>query len=403
MAMSPDRHAPEPASAGAWPRWRSATLDWLIGGTRRDRFFDRIFVELCERLVDEGVPLSQATMHLRIAHPEFTAITILWRRGRPDPEVVPVSFAAADDLAGFERLFTAFDEGATALRQTFGTASQTSFDHVWLESLRPDGLRERVALPLDFTDGRRHVLTVATASTSGLSAAHADLIGDLLPAFALVTEIRLKNRLAGRLLETYVGTLARDEILGGATRRGHGHTLSATVLFADLRDFTSLSDTLQPDAVLDLLNDFFDAVTTPVLRHGGEVLKFTGDGILAVFPTATVPRVEVVAAVAEARANIHSLNASRAASHHEVLRYGIGVHTGEVSYGNVGSRSRLDFTAIGLAVNVAARLEGLTKALGHEILFSGSALSGLEPSRFVALGPQRVRGVADLVEVYALT
>ena len=193
----------------------------------------------------------------------------------------------------------------------------------------------------------------------------------LLPALALVSEIRVKNRLARTLLETYVGAHAGEMILAGATRRGSGTTVRAAIMICDLRDFTKISDNWPRDDVIDLLNGYFDAMAEPVVRHGGEILKFIGDGMLAIFPL-DQPQAcaNLLRAVAEARQAMVALNEENGKIGREPMRYGIGVHVGDVMYGNIGSRSRLDFTVIGPAVNMASRIETFTKQVGKPVLLS---------------------------------
>jgi len=221
---------------------------------------------------------------------------------------------------------------------------------------------------------------------------------------ALVSEIRVKNRLARTLLETYVGSHAGELILAGATRRGSGTTVRAAIMICDLRDFTKISDSWPRDDVIDLLNGYFDAMSEPIARHGGEILKFIGDGLLAIFPLSE-PRAcaNLLRAVSEARQAMAALNKENAEAGGRVpLNYGIGVHVGDVMYGNIGSQTRLDFTVIGPAVNMASRLEALTKQLGKPVLLSG-AFADFVKSDFTleSVGKHSVRGFNDPIELFA--
>ena len=205
----------------------------------------------------------------------------------------------------------------------------------------------------------------------------------------------MKNRLARTLLETYVGPHASEHILNGSTRRGSGTTVGAAILVCDLRGFTAISELWPRDDVIALLNDYFDAMSDPVERHGGEILKFIGDGMLAIFPL-NAPNAcdELLAAVREARQGMAELNVRRVAAGMDPLGYGIGVHAGDVMYGNIGSRKRLDFTVIGPAVNVAARLETLTKEVGRDALFSSTFVGLLGDARaLLPIGSHSLHGV----------
>jgi adenylate cyclase len=225
----------------------------------------------------------------------------------------------------------------------------------------------------------------------------------LLPVLALVSEIRIKNRLARTLLETYVGSHAGELILAGATRRGSGTTVRAAIMICDLRDFTKISDNWPRDDVIDLLNGYFDAISEPIARHGGEILKFIGDGLLAIFPLSQPQAcANLLHAVAEARQAMVALNEKNGETGRAPLNYGTGVHVGDVMYGNIGSRTRLDFTVIGPAVNMASRLETLTKQLGRTVLLSRAFADFVEGDfDLERVGEYPVRGFNDPIELFA--
>ena len=275
--------------------------------------------------------------------------------------------------------------------------------HAIYDEMRANGLTDYVAWPLYHTLGKRHIVTFATDRSGGFDDAHISGLLELLPILALVSEIRMKNRLARTLLETYVGSHAGELILAGATRRGSGTTVSAAIMICDLRDFTRISDNWPRDDVIDLLNAYFDAMAEPIARHGGEILKFIGDGLLAIFPlTKPSACANLLHAVTEARQAMIALNERNGKAGREPLNYGIGVHVGDVMYGNIGSRTRLDFTVIGPAVNMASRLETLTKKLGRKVLLS-SAFANFVKSDFdlECVGEHLVRGFNDPIELFA--
>jgi adenylate cyclase len=225
----------------------------------------------------------------------------------------------------------------------------------------------------------------------------------LLPVLALVSEIRMKNRLARTPLETYVGSHAGELILAGATRRGSGTTVRAAIMICDLRDFTRISDNWPRDDVIDLLNGYFDAISEPIARHGGEILKFMGDGLLAIFPLSQPSAcVNLLHAVTEARQAMAVLNEKNGETGRAPLKYGIGVHVGDVMYGNIGSRTRLDFTVIGPAVNMASRLEALTKQLGKTVLLSRAFADFVgHDLPLERVGEYPVRGFNDPIELFS--
>ncbi len=390
------------ADEGRWPRRRTAILDWLVGETRGERFLDNILAQCCQRLRGAGVPVARATLHLRTDHPQWLGARILWRTGMAEAEIRPTEYGVIETDQFRDSPISAILGGADRIRERLDGPGDALAAYPVIDDLRREGLTDYVVWPLDHTLGKRHVISFAADRPGGFSDEDLTLLADLLPALALVTEIRLKNRLARTLLETYVGPHASEHILNGSTRRGSGVTVGAAILVCDLRGFTAISELWPRDDVIALLNDYFDAMSTPIERHGGEILKFIGDGLLAIFPLADPGACDgLLRAVTEAREAMTVLNQGRAGRGLAALGYGIGVHAGDVMYGNIGSRTRLDFTVIGPAVNVAARLESLTKQVGHDALFSRDFVARLEDgARLGRLGSFPLHGVGAPVEVF---
>src|SRR5712671_1362851 len=358
----------------------SDVLHWLTSDTRDERFIDNIFAELCVRLQRAGIPVKRASLHILIHHPQWLGARMMWADGMREAEVASVDY---DVRERSEYIHSPANEIHDARRAK--------------------GLTDYVAWPLYHTLGKRHLVTFATDRPGGFDDAHIAGLLKLLPALALVSEIRVKNRLARTLLETYVGSHASELILAGATRRGSGTTVRAAIMICDLRDFTRISDNWPRDDVIDLLNSYFDAMSEPIARHGGEILKFIGDGLLAIFPLSQPQAcANLLHAVAEARQAMIALNERNGETGRAPLNYGIGVHVGDVMYGNIGSRTRLDFTVIGPAVNMASRLETLTKQLGRTVLLSRAFADFVESDfDLERVGEYPVRGFNDPIELFA--
>lgn len=272
--------------------------------------------------------------------------------------------------------------------------------------LWPRGYTELYGLSL-FLRGRwAGAVTWATKDPDGFSPAHRGLFDDLMPALSAVIEPLAQELVMATLLRTYLGQDAGDRVHSGAVKRGDGTTMRAVVWFSDVRGFTRLSTELERDALLDLLNDHFEAVVLSVEAEGGQVLKFMGDGLLAVFPaTAGDPTGGDMcraarAAAADLQARLRLLRTRREAEGLFAADIGVGLHFGEVSYGNIGSPARLDFTVIGPAVNLAARVEALCGKLGEGALATADFVrrgGGTWESR----GHHTMKGVSEPVEVFA--
>ena len=378
-------------------------VHWLMNDVRDERFIDNIFAEMCRRLQRAGIPLKRATLHVVIQHPQWLGARIMWADGMREAEITRVDH----DVRGRSKFIgspaSEILDGVTEVREKLNGDPARRRKHAVYDDMRAMGLTEYVAWPIYHTLGKRHMVTFATDRTAGFDDAHIASFKKLLPILSLVSEIRVKNRLARTLLETYVGAHAGELILAGATRRGTGTTVRAAIMICDLRDFTHISDNWPRDDVIDLLNGYFDAMSEPIARHGGEILKFMGDGLLAIFPLSESNAcANLLRAVSEARQAMSALNTKNAETGRTPLNFGIGVHVGDVMYGNIGSRSRLDFTVIGPAVNMASRLEALTKQVGKNVILS-HAFADLVKGDFELerVGQFPIRGFSEPVELFA--
>ncbi|MFB6453250.1 adenylate/guanylate cyclase domain-containing protein [Bradyrhizobium tunisiense] len=391
---APDNNAPTQADG---------VVDWLTSGTRDERFIDDIFAQMCIRLQQAGIPLKRATLHVMIHHPQWLGARMMWSDGKQEAEITLADYDARERSEYIGSAANEILDGADEVRERLEQVSSLGRKHALYDEMRSLGLTDYLAWPLLHTLGKRHLVTFATDRPGGFAEADIASLKKVLPVLALVSEIRIKNRLARTLLETYVGSHAGELILAGATRRGTGTTVRAAIMICDLRDFTKISDNWPRDDVIDLLNDYFDAMSEPIARHGGEILKFIGDGLLAIFPLSQPNAcADLLHAVTEARQAMVALNERNKATSRAPLNYGIGVHVGDVMYGNIGSSSRLDFTVIGPAVNMASRLEALTKQLGRTVLLSRDFAELVEPKfELEHVGKHEVRGFSDPIELFA--
>jgi len=381
----------------------SDVVQWLTNDTRDERFIDNIFAEMCIRLQRAGIPVKRATLHILIQHPQWLGARMIWSDGMREAEISRVDFDVRERSEYIGSPANEIHDGASEVRENLEQEASLGRQHAVYDEMRATGLTDYVAWPMYHTLGKRHIVTFATDRRGGFDDAHLADLKRLLPVLALVSEIRVKNRLARTLLETYVGSHAGELILAGAMRRGTGTTVRAAIMICDLRDFTAISDNWPRDDVIDLLNGYFDAISEPIARHGGEILKFMGDGLLAIFPLSQPSAcANLLHAVAEARQAMAALNEKNNGAGRAPLNFGIGVHVGDVMYGNIGSSSRLDFTVIGPAVNMASRLETLTKQLGKPVLLS-RAFADLVESDFdlERVGEHPVRGFNDPIELFA--
>lgn len=392
---------------GAWPTRRSKALDWLARSSGTQPFLDNLFGQVCELLVEDGLPIDRGTLHLRTLHPQFMGARVLWRPGLQEPEIFFVSHSVLEEPRFLRSPVRALYEGAEGIRQRLDLGPPPDGDEYGIYAeLREAGMTDYVALPVQFTDGKRHATSWATTRPGGFTTADLIEIDEILPVLGMALEIRLNRRIAKNLLNAYVGEHAGELILAGQFMRGTGTTVRAAIWNSDLRGFTQIADQWPRDDVISWLNEYFDTVSAPVVKHGGEILKFIGDGMLAIFPleSAEACNSALLAAV-EARRAMRAMNEERMRRGLFELGFGLALHVGDVMYGNIGTATRLDFTVIGPAVNVASRLQTLSRDLRRQVLISApfAYLCGCSAEFLTSLGSFPLRGVGEPIEVFGLT
>ncbi len=276
-----------------------------------------------------------------------------------------------------------------------------------MKELAASGFSEYVAFPLSASGEKYNAVTLATCQADGFNASQNEHLMRLLDVFALHVERHIISRIARNISYTYLGREAGEKVVSGTIKRGTGVTIEAIVWSSDMRGFSELSECFDSRTVADALNQYFSVMAEAVIRRGGDVLKFVGDGMLAVFPLADFasPKLAAEAAAAAAQDAVQGLAQANQQTATNVewaqMQTGIGLHIGEVFFGNIGSAKRLDFTVIGQAVNIANRIEGLCKPLQRNILMS-APMADLLDSDVVALGAHSLGGIQTPEEIFAL-
>ncbi len=362
---------------------------------------------LFQRLLAAGVPLIRANIAMTTLHPEIIGFSYRWTREAGKTVQITGNRAAIEGGRMYDRspYKLIFEEGYIGIRRRIERPDEQR-DLSLVDDLEAAGATDYVVMAASsgFTGGV--IASWATDRPGGFTTAELVLIDRELQAATHVLENRSLRDIAVYLLDTYVGHRAGTRVLTGEISRGSSETLEAVIWMVDMRGFTALSDTLPRDQLIALLNDYYDRAITPVQAHGGEVIKFIGDGVLAIFPTdraggtpaacraALAASDDVLTAMAE-------WNDSRTESGADAVDYGIVMHLGEVSFGNVGTTSRLDFTVIGPAVNLASRLERLCSERGEPVLVS-QAVADHIGSRAELIGVEKLRGLSQPQAVYRL-
>jgi adenylate cyclase len=378
--------------------------DWLIDGARSAASPPTMMAETCERLVEAGLPLWRVGVFVRTLHPDIFGVSFVWRRGG-EVVVSQADFDVFDsDQYRSSPLSILYSSGEEVRRKLSGHAGDNS---PFLADMREEGVTDYIAIPVRFTDGSIHASSWTTKRPGGFSDDHIAGLRRLVPPLTRVIEIISLRRKALNLLDTYVGNRAGERILGGQIRRGHHDTMHAAIWLSDLRGFTALSDRLPAETVVEILNRYFDCQVAAIRAHGGEVLKFMGDGLLAVFPIAeadgNVQQVcgHVLEAARESRTSVLDMQYA-IGDVVERFRFGVALHVGKILFGNIGGGNRLDFTCIGPAVNLAARLEKIAGRLNRTIVAS-TEFAGICAGGWADLGEFPIAGFARAERVYGLT
>lgn len=376
---------------------------WLISEGRILGDAEAIVEGYSSRLVEAGVPLSRANIASRFANPLLVAWGVIWTpEGTTEYDV---THAMLDTGAYVGSPFHTVLTSGKPLHKSLIDLDEKTEHSSYLE-FAENGGTDLFANFLEYGDGTKNGCTFVSNSPDGFSNEHMELIQGTRHGLASAIEPITMRKSTNSLLRTYIGDGPASAVKQGTIMRGEHAGLEAVVMFTDLRGFTAKSELWSETKLLDALNGYFDVVVQAVEEHGGDVLKFMGDGILSIFPIEDPSLFQsqchkAVKAARIALTGLNELNHERGKSNEEPLAMGIGINVGSVTYGNIGSPARLDFTVLGTAVNVASRVQDLCKELDEPVLATEKVAKCLTSS-FNSLGRHSVRGVAEPIEVFGL-
>ncbi|MBV9906738.1 MAG: adenylate/guanylate cyclase domain-containing protein [Hyphomicrobiales bacterium] len=394
---------------------------WAVREGLRGADAYQLFDGYCQRLVIHGAPLWRAHAAMETLHPQWSGYGMTWRRDlnaiAPE-QYVHGSFEEESWLTSpLNHLILRAEDGEQnpSMRRRL-EAGPEQRDFPVLEEFFSEGGTDYVAYLFVYGDGSGRdrsqgagvVYSFATDREGGFSDDDTTLVQATLPALSLAMKAHAGHVIASGLLATYLGEDAGRRVHAGSIMRGSLDNLRAVLWYADIRGFTSISDSELGPVVVELLNDVFEILTASLRDRGGQVLKFIGDGMLATFPFKEADRAETcrraLDAAIEAMRNIEALNAAREARGAPAASVDLALHLGDALYGNVGAIDRLDFTVIGPAINEAARIEALCEPLGRAVLVSAEFVDGMKASdaRLTSLGRHALRGVKERKEIFAL-
>ncbi|MBN9490260.1 MAG: adenylate/guanylate cyclase domain-containing protein [Alphaproteobacteria bacterium] len=383
-------------------------VDWILAEGCKGDDLGAILAGVSDRLAAMGIPLYFATLHMPTIDPTAAVLQFLWR-----PDQAPTT----TELSLEEGQGAAFRRSPIhyVIERDLGGARwkledpETVKQFALFKDLHTLGVTEYVLRLVSFGQRRKALqglaFTLATNRPGGFADAEIEVVDRLLPALSVVAYRIGLSRVATETLGAYLGPSTGARVMQGVIRRGDSQVISAALLLADLRGFTTLADRAPATEVVAWLNQHLECVGDSVTAQGGEILKFLGDGLLAIFPSEQIGaeracNAAVNAAIEACRQNA-ALNLRRKSTGGPALDLSTALHFGDVVYGNIGTARRLDFTIVGPAVNEVSRMEALGKALGRELLLSQSVADRCG-HKVISVGAHELRGIAGHREMYTV-
>jgi adenylate cyclase len=380
-----------------------AIARWLIGPARRIASPTQAVDEFAWRLHAAGVPVLRVTVHSATLHPQFLGAAFVWSRTTAQTREIMVMHEIADQIPYDQNLVARVRLGGETLRRRLEGA-QAQLDFSILKDIKAQGGTEYFALPVASAFGAAtHMASYTTDRPGGFTDGEIAQLKEMSERLSVLADMYSQRQIAENVLAAYLGPQTGPRVLAGKIRRGTGETINAVLWSSDIRGFTALSDRLPGQQVIAILDQVFDAQARAIAKHGGEILKFIGDGLLAIFPVGTQDQARLAAsgamlAATEALASLQALAPPSPGD--ERLRMVIALHYGSAIYGNIGAADRLDFTIIGPGVNLVSRIEAIAKSLDLPLVVSDD-FARVHGGALRSIGLHRLRGLEKPHELFA--
>ena len=387
-------------------------LSRLFESALADENYTGVFEGLCIGLVEAGVPLLRAHLAMRTLHPLVASVDLTWYQGEA-LDVNPREYVASPREEWLSSpLYWMLENRKTSMRQSLRDTDATKRFPVF-EEFKQLGATDYFATVTPFGDpstaisrGDGIMTSWLSDAPEGFSAREIEALEFIQPYLGVVAKLSNREYTTRNILSAYLGDAVGQRVLDGQIRLGDVERIPAVIWYSDLRDSTAMAERMQVEIFLDAVNAYFECTGAPVLEHEGEVLRFIGDAVLAVFPisdkvSAQQAATRALAASREALKRMAALNESRSAQGQERLAFGLGLHVGELLFGNIGLPTRLEFSVIGRAANEVARLEDLTKVVREPVLVS-QAFRDVLDLKWRDLGTHSAKGVGQGMTVFGL-
>jgi adenylate cyclase len=396
---------PEPVRAEA--SLNNPLVPWLLEKSWQPKTIPELLTEFSQTLRAHGFPLWRSRLLIQTLNPLLFARGYTWQQNVEGIEEFQATHAGLGSPKYQDSPFAAIIDGEGGIRRRL-IGPRARVDFPVLHDLVAQGATDYVAVPMRFSDGQVNILALVSDHPEGFTTEQLGHLYEILASLSRTLEAHAQRTSSLTLLQTYLGQGAGNMVIEGLIKRGDAEELNAVIWMADLRDSTSLADQLPQQEYLAALNDYFDCVAGAVVDNGGDVLKFIGDAVLAIFPIGTgtdngTVHDQALAAVTDAQKRLDVINTERAArSGAPPLRFGIGLHCDKLTFGNIGTPGRLDFTVIGAGVNKAARIAALCKDLDQSVIISEKVASSTS-AELKSLGTHTLRGFRNSQQLFTLS
>ncbi|MGH6725303.1 MAG: adenylate/guanylate cyclase domain-containing protein [Pseudolabrys sp.] len=380
-----------------------AIIDWLAGAARQVSLV-KGFDEFSWRMLAAGFPLLRTTLHVRTLHPQYLGATFVWWRTTGQTVTTLVAHEVAELIGHENNPVWRVATGGETLRRRVDVAND-ELDFPILHDLKVQGATDYFALPVTGSFGTNYMVTYVTDRIDGFTEREISNLTRVSQRLPLLVDAYLQRRISTNILNAYLGPKTGPKVLAGQIRRGSGEEITAVLWSSDLRGFTERSDRLAGNQMIAILNVLFDAQAKAITSHGGEILKFVGDGLLAIFPVenaemAPAAARKALAAAMEAVEAVRGLTDDPSLLGEPPLEIVVALHIGSAIYGNIGAADRLDFTVIGPAVNLVSRIEAVAKTLSLPIVVSDD-FARAHGKTLYPLGRHDLRGLATPHDLYS--
>ncbi len=379
-------------------------IEWLAGPAQHIPSLGDEFDEFAWRLLAAGLPLLRTTLQLRTLHPQYLGANFVWWRTTGRTVLTFVKHEVRDLFGHEDNPVQRVLVGGKTLRRRIDVPDD-ELDFPILHDLKVEGATDYFALPIKSSFGTNYMATYVTDRPGGFTEMEIADLTRISQRLGLLADLRNHRRIASNILAAYLGSKTGPKVLAGQIRRGTGEEITAVLWSSDLRGFTERSDRLAGIQVITMLNALFDAQAKVIVGHGGEILKFIGDGLLSIFPIefadhAAAAAHNALTAAIEAVEAVRDLTNEASLLSEPPLEIVIALHIGTAIYGNIGAADRLDFTVIGPAVNLVSRIETVAKVLNLPIVVSDDFARAYGRPLY-SLGRHQLRGLATPHDLFS--